>query len=187
MAGNSPCRYLVYQTCLLQHKKKKHRVEVVEFWIEVARECVNIGNFNSMMGIITGLNLFPVARLKKTWTKIQSGKFAALEHQMDPSCNFRSYRSTFNAAISRSEAATDDRQRVTIPFFSLFVKDIYFAKENARLDLDGHALDLDKAGSIAAKVKEFCKWKDAPNCPYEKNSAIEKFLRKSPIWSDDGE
>ena len=67
-----------------QHKKKKHRVEAVEFWIEVARECVNIGNFNSMMGIITGLNMFPVARLKKTWTKIQSGKFAVLEHQMDP-------------------------------------------------------------------------------------------------------
>ena len=108
---------------LLQNKKKKHRVEAVEFWIEVARECVNIGNFNSMMGIITGLNMFPVARLKKTWAKIQKcGKFAALEHQMDPSCNFRSYRSTFNAAISRSEAATDDRQRVTIPFFSLFVK-----------------------------------------------------------------
>ena len=59
-------------------------MEAVEFWIEVARECVNIGNFNSMMGIITGLNMFPVARLKKTWTKIQSGKFAVLEHQMDP-------------------------------------------------------------------------------------------------------
>ena len=102
------------------------------------------------------------------------------------SCNFRSYRSTFNAAISRSEAATDDRQRVTIPFFSLFVKDIYFARENARLDLDGHALDLEKAGAIAAKVREFCRWKDAPNCPYEKNAAVEKFLRKSPVWSDDG-
>jgi hypothetical protein len=51
---------------MFQLKKKKHRVEAVEFWIEVARECVNIGNFNSMMGIITGLNMFPVARLKKT-------------------------------------------------------------------------------------------------------------------------
>ena len=65
------------------------------------------------------------------WAKIQSGKFDVLEHQMDPSSNFLSYRSTFNAAISRSEAATDDRQRVTIPFFSLFVKDLYFAKESS--------------------------------------------------------
>ena len=41
------------------------------------------GNFNSLMGIITGLNMVPVARLKKTWQKISSaGKFAVLEHQV---------------------------------------------------------------------------------------------------------
>ena len=44
---------------------------------------MNIGNFNSLMGIITGLNMVPVARLKKTWHKISSaGKFAVLEHQV---------------------------------------------------------------------------------------------------------
>ncbi len=85
-----------------------------------------------------------------------------------------------------TESATDDRQRVTIPFFSLFVKDLYFAKENSKLDLDGHVLDLEKAGVIAAKVREFCKWKDAPNCPYEKNPRIERFLRASRIYNDDG-
>jgi hypothetical protein len=59
------------------------RVRLIEFWIEVARECVNYGNFNSLMGIITGLNMTPVARLKRTWLKIQyAGKFAVLEHQV---------------------------------------------------------------------------------------------------------
>ena len=62
--------YLV-ATTVCQRKKKKLRVKTIEFWIEVARECVNIGNFNSLMGIITGLNMIPVARLKRTWTKIQ--------------------------------------------------------------------------------------------------------------------
>lgn len=75
---------------------------------------------------------------------------------------------------------------MTIPFFSLFVKDLYFAKESAQLDLNGHTLDLEKAGDIAARVKEFCKWKDAPNCPYKRNAKIERFLRESPIWSEDG-
>ena len=53
--------YLV-ATSVCQKKKKKARVKVIEFWIEVARECVNGGNFNSLMGIITGLNMIPVAR-----------------------------------------------------------------------------------------------------------------------------
>lgn len=51
---------------ILQHVKKKSRVRAVEYWVEVARECFNIGNFNSLMGIIAGLNLSPVSRLKKT-------------------------------------------------------------------------------------------------------------------------
>jgi len=70
-------------TILLQKKKKKMRVKVIEYWIEVARECINLGNFNSLMGIITGLNMTPVSRLRRTWSKIQSaGKFAVLEHQV---------------------------------------------------------------------------------------------------------
>ncbi|ETE69351.1 Ras-GEF domain-containing family member 1A [Ophiophagus hannah] len=59
--------------------KKKQRTRIVEFFIDVARECFNIGNFNSMMAIISGMNLSPVARLKKTWSKVKTAKFDVLE------------------------------------------------------------------------------------------------------------
>lgn len=36
----------------LQVVKKKQRTRILEFFIDVARECFNIGNFNSMMAII---------------------------------------------------------------------------------------------------------------------------------------
>ena len=36
------------------------------------------------------------------WNKVQSAKFIILEHQMDPSSNFSSYRSTLKAAMWRS-------------------------------------------------------------------------------------
>lgn len=36
----------------LQPVKKKHRARVIEYFIDVARECFNIGNFNSLMAII---------------------------------------------------------------------------------------------------------------------------------------
>ncbi|KAK1135084.1 Ras-GEF domain-containing member 1B [Melipona bicolor] len=53
-------------TEVCKHAKKKQRVRVVEYWIETARECFNIGNFNSLMAIIAGLNMSPISRLKKT-------------------------------------------------------------------------------------------------------------------------
>lgn len=120
--------YLV-ATEIVKHSKKKQRVKIVEYWIETARECFNIGNFNSLMAIIAGLNMSPISRLKKTWAKVQSAKFSILEHQMDPTSNFNSYRSTLKAAMWRSAGATDERQRIVIPFFSLLVKDLYFLNE----------------------------------------------------------
>lgn len=36
-----------------QPVKKKHRARMIEFFIDVAQECFNIGNFNSLMAIIS--------------------------------------------------------------------------------------------------------------------------------------
>lgn len=38
-----------------QPLKKKHRARIIEFFINVAQECFNIGNFNSLMAIISEL------------------------------------------------------------------------------------------------------------------------------------
>ena len=157
----------------------------IEFWIEVARECVNIGNFNSLMGIITGLNMIPISRLKRTWTKIQNGKFAVLEHQMDPSSNFLSYRSTLKAAISRSEGATDQRQRIVIPFFSLLVKDLFVVNEGTASRLPNGHINFVKAKQLSEKLKEFAIWKDV-ECPYAKIANVAEFLQFAPIWSEKG-
>ncbi|ERE92453.1 ras-GEF domain-containing family member 1B [Cricetulus griseus] len=59
--------------------KKKHRARMIEYFIDVARECFNIGNFNSLMAIISGMNMSPVSRLKKTWAKVKTAKFDILE------------------------------------------------------------------------------------------------------------
>ncbi|ROL46710.1 Ras-GEF domain-containing family member 1B-B [Anabarilius grahami] len=85
--------------------KKKHRARVLEFFIDVAQECFNIGNFNSLMAIITGMNMNPVSRLKKTWNKVNTDKFDILVHQMDPSSNFYSYRTALRGATQRSSTA----------------------------------------------------------------------------------
>lgn len=40
--------------------------QVIEFMIDVAKECCEIGNFNSLMAIVAGLSLPAVTRLKRT-------------------------------------------------------------------------------------------------------------------------
>ncbi|XP_005998630.1 ras-GEF domain-containing family member 1B-A isoform X2 [Latimeria chalumnae] len=119
--------------------KKKHRARVIEYFIDVARECFNIGNFNSLMAIISGMNMSPVSRLKKTWAKVKTAKFDILEHQMDPSSNFYNYRTALRGAAQRSLTAHSNREKIVIPFFSLLIKDIYFLNEGCANRLpNGH-------------------------------------------------
>uniref|UniRef100_A0A1B6E6V3 Ras-GEF domain-containing protein n=1 Tax=Clastoptera arizonana TaxID=38151 RepID=A0A1B6E6V3_9HEMI len=170
-------------TEVVKHVKKKQRVKVVEFWIETARECFNIGNFNSLMAIIAGLNMSPVSRLKKTWSKVQSAKFSVLEHQMDPSSNFCNYRSTLKAAMWRSAGATDQSQRIVIPFFSLLVKDLYFLNEGCSNKLPNGHINFEKFWQLAKQVTEFITWKQV-TCPFEKNSKVITFLQVSPVLTE---
>ncbi|CAH0547802.1 unnamed protein product [Brassicogethes aeneus] len=173
--------FVATQVC--KYQKKKMRVRVVEYWIEVGRECFNIGNFNSLMAIIAGLNMSPISRLKKTWNKIQSGKFAILEHQMDPSSNFSSYRSTLKAAMWRSAGAVDQRQRIVIPFFSLLVKDLYFLNQGCSNKLPNGHINFEKFWQLAKQVTEFMAWKEV-TCPFEKDPKIISVLQNGPILNE---
>lgn len=170
-------------TEIVKHPKKKQRVRVIEFWIETARECFNIGNFNSLMAIIAGLNLSPISRLKKTWSKIQSAKFSVLEHQMDPTSNFNSYRSTLKAAMWRAEGATNETERIIIPFFSLLVKDLYFLNEGCSNRLPNGHINFEKFWQLAKQVLEFNTWKKV-TCPFEKLPKVIMFLQMSTILDE---
>ncbi|XP_075161587.1 ras-GEF domain-containing family member 1B [Haematobia irritans] len=168
---------------IVKYPKKKQRVRIIEYWIETARECFNIGNFNSLMAIIAGLNLAPISRLKKTWSKVQSAKFSVLEHQMDPTSNFNSYRSTLKAAMWRSEGATEERERIIIPFFSLFVKDLYFLNEGCSNRLPNNHINFEKCSQLAKQVMEFNEWKQV-TCPFEKLPNVIAYLQNVPVLNE---
>uniref|UniRef100_A0A8B9KAK6 RasGEF domain family member 1B n=1 Tax=Astyanax mexicanus TaxID=7994 RepID=A0A8B9KAK6_ASTMX len=164
--------------------KKKHRARVIEFFIDVARECFNIGNFNSLMAIISGMNMSPVSRLKKTWGKVKTAKFDILEHQMDPSSNFYNYRTALRGATQRSITAHTSREKIVIPFFSLLIKDIYFLNEGCSNRLPNGHVNFEKFWELAKQVSEFMTWKKV-ECPFEKDRKILQYLLTAPVFSED--
>lgn len=50
----------------------------------------------------------------------------SMQHHMDPSSNFCNYRTALQGATQRSQMANSSREKIVIPVFNLFVKDIYF-------------------------------------------------------------
>jgi len=47
--------------------KKRNRVRVIEYFVDVAKECINIGNFNSLMAIIGKLLRQSCCGLHRLW------------------------------------------------------------------------------------------------------------------------
>ncbi|XP_074948503.1 LOW QUALITY PROTEIN: ras-GEF domain-containing family member 1B [Phalacrocorax aristotelis] len=168
--------------------KKQHRARVIEYFISVARECFNIGNLNSLMAIISGMNMSPVSRLKKNWTKVKTAKFGILEHQMDPSSNFYNYQTGLRGATQRSLTAHRNREKIIIPFFSLLIKDVYFFSEGCANHLpNGHVnFELSrKFWGLAKQVSELMTWKQV-ECPFERDRKILQYLLTVPAFTDDG-
>uniref|UniRef100_A0A3B3U4X7 RasGEF domain family member 1C n=1 Tax=Poecilia latipinna TaxID=48699 RepID=A0A3B3U4X7_9TELE len=180
---NRLCYLVATEICM--PAKKKQRATVIEFFIDVARECFNIGNFNSLMAIISGMNMTPVSRLKKTWSKTKTAKFFILEHQMDPTGNFYNYRTALRGAAHRSQTANSNRERIVIPFFSLLIKDIYFLNEGCANRLPNGHVNFEKFVELARQVGEFMTWKQV-ECPFEEDRAILHYLHTAPIFSEDG-
>ncbi|XP_048876373.1 ras-GEF domain-containing family member 1B-like isoform X1 [Brienomyrus brachyistius] len=164
--------------------KKKQRARVIEFFIDVARECFNIGNFNSLMAIISGMNMSPVSRLKKTWAKVKTAKFDILEHQMDPTSNFYNYRTALRGAMQRSITAHTSREKIVIPFFSLLIKDIYFLNEGCSNLLPNGHVNFEKFWELAKQVSEFMTWKQV-ECPFERDRKVLQYLLTAPVISED--
>ncbi|XP_064543295.1 ras-GEF domain-containing family member 1C isoform X1 [Drosophila montana] len=172
-------------TEILKAGKKSQRVQMVEFWIDTALECFNTGNFNSLMAILTALNMTAISRLKKTWSKVQTTKFEGLEHQMDPSSNFHNYRSTMKAAIWRSEReAANKIERAIIPFFSLFLKDFYSIHENHNTRLANGFFNFEKCTLLGTQLRNFYKCQQL-DCPYEQVSHVVAYLQKAEVFTEE--
>ncbi|KAK3801999.1 hypothetical protein RRG08_064593 [Elysia crispata] len=168
---------------ITSHAKKKMRVKIIEYFIDVAKECINIGNFNSLMAIIAGMNLSQVTRLKKTWAKVNKDKLKILEHQMDPSNNFGSYRSCLKAAMWRSEGAAEDRGKIVIPFFSLFVKDLYFLNEGCSNRHEDGTVNFQKCWQMAKQISDLIAWQQV-ECPFEKMGSVTNYILTAPIYKE---
>lgn len=101
----------------------KNRVRAIEKFIQIARKCFKLQNFNTTLAIVSGLNLVSVSRLKISWEAVDPKRMKqlhGLEDLMTPIGNYKAYR----AYIENLDLA-----KPFIPVISLILKDILFAND----------------------------------------------------------
>lgn len=161
-------------SCVCTRPKRRDRVKMLDYWMDVAKECMQLANFNSFMAIVSGLNTPPVSRLKKTWSKAHSDKFSALEKHLSPMSNFSIYRSSLKAALWRASHAPAP---VVVPFFSVFVKDAIVL---ADAGLGGSSVPWERWWAVSQQVAQLVQWKSV-ECPYDRHPTVLNYLLTNPV------
>ncbi|KAL8819200.1 MAG: hypothetical protein Q9191_007785, partial [Dirinaria sp. TL-2023a] len=65
--------------CILQLDDPKKRATIIKQWIKIAKKCLELANYDSLMAIICSLNSSTILRLKRTWELVSSRTKATLE------------------------------------------------------------------------------------------------------------
>jgi len=98
----------------------RRRAEKVEHFIEIAKACADVNNFNGLKSILAGLQCTPVFRLKKTWALVGRAKhiFDSLTDLMSTDSNSEKYRKKLGKI-----------KLPCIPYLGIHLSDITFSVE----------------------------------------------------------
>ena len=103
---------------ILQRDDPKKRALVVKQWVKIAKRCLELANYDSLMAIICSLNSSTILRLKRTWEIVSTKTKATLE-------NLKTV-----VDCSRNYAALRQRLQTTIPpclpFVGTYLTDLTF-------------------------------------------------------------
>ncbi|KAL8670158.1 MAG: hypothetical protein Q9168_005291 [Polycauliona sp. 1 TL-2023] len=103
---------------ILASEDHKKRATVIKQWVKIAKKCLKLENYDSLMAIICSLNSSTILRLKRTWDQISSKTKQKLETLKEV------------VEVSRNYAALRQRLQNTIPpcipFVGTYLTDLTF-------------------------------------------------------------
>lgn len=103
---------------VLQLEDPKKRAIVIKQWVKIAKKCLKLENYDSLMAIICSLNSSTILRLKRTWDQISSKTKMKLEVLKEV------------VEVSRNYAALRQRLQNTappcLPFVGTYLTDLTF-------------------------------------------------------------
>jgi len=108
-------------------KEQKERSDVIIFFINVGKHCLEIFNFNAVFEIVSGLQSQPVQRLAKTWKSVlgiskYKTMWTDLVNFVSPASNYKSYCKEVEDGLSQSKAV--------LPWLKIFLSDLHLISKS---------------------------------------------------------
>lgn len=112
---------LVGDSILRHGLNAKQRKNILKQWIRIGDKCLELGNFNSFLTIVSALQSVSIMRLRKTWEMLSpryQELFASLKAIVLPEKNFVAYRSRIR-----------QQDIPCVPYLGVYLTDLTFIEE----------------------------------------------------------
>ncbi|KAJ3447254.1 guanine nucleotide exchange factor [Anaeramoeba flamelloides] len=109
---------------ILSYEKVKMRSQIITKFIKCGKESIRLGNFNTAMEIVAGLNNSAIRRLRKSWALVLEEEIKDFE---DFSVLLSSRKNSQNLRNAISEI--DKNQKPLLPYLGMFLSDLTFIED----------------------------------------------------------
>lgn len=129
---------------ILKEVNVKKRATLIEHFIAVVDESLNLNNFHSAMVVISVLRDSSIARLRLTWDRVSRKSRELLESfeaKMDDEDNFAAYRTAYSQAPPPK-----------LPYMGLVFRDLIHIEEGSPKHLPNGSINFHRCELIAEKL-----------------------------------
>eukprot|EP01126_Amoeba_proteus_P063749 TRINITY_DN8819_c0_g1_i1.p1 TRINITY_DN8819_c0_g1~~TRINITY_DN8819_c0_g1_i1.p1 ORF type:complete len:733 (+),score=161.82 TRINITY_DN8819_c0_g1_i1:194-2392(+) len=107
---------------ILLQNRLHNRISVITKFITIAQHLKDLNNYNTLMGIIAGLNYGPVSRLKHSFAGVKKNKqiLQDLQEFVNPSGSYKRLRDLTESVSGKS----------VVPYIGITLQDLTFIDEN---------------------------------------------------------
>lgn len=164
---------------ILQQDKLKDRVSTIKRLLLVADKCRELGNYNGLMEIISGLQNSSVHRLKKTWEKVESkillkNLYDDLLAKTSSKHSYKEYRQMLHTA-----------HPPCVPYLGIYLTDLTFIEEGNKNTLNNRddLINFEKRRKISVVIREIQQYQQTPYNLHTEEHTM-KFLKNLPYLSE---
>jgi len=167
-------------TLILLQRKYRDRIKIFSHLLNVAKLCLELGNYNSFMGLLVGLRNGAVSRLPHSSNGLKSQAaqlFQQLSTISDPTLNFKAVREHMASC-----------KNVLVPYVGNYLSDLTFTYEGnadwVTIELPApngtqELLNLTKFQMINRSIDDLLKYKNA-KCDILRKDPVFTFLKDLP-------
>jgi len=152
----------------------EERCKMIVKFITIANHVAQLNNFSTLMGILAGLNMSSITRLKKTFLEVPQQHmqiFAGLEKMMSPSSSYKTYRQTLHKSTPPS-----------LPYIGTYLSDLTFI-EDGNPDRIGDLINWQKRELEFKVIVEIQQYQAQPY-KFPVVEPINTFLTELPSMTD---